>query len=173
MSHPDGVQTNEGRLATFSASQPAKRRASATRKRAAATVTWPHQSPNAEDVSSPLTGTDSVDACSFPRQVSTSPRVARARTTAAASYVRCSSTAGKMATTPPWSTTRTRPAAAGPSTATSNTCSSPINPWTKIHCRPSMRMPGRRPSRAPGPMRISVGGSARFQRFVIGRSKRG
>jgi hypothetical protein len=51
MAHPDGVQTNEGRLATFSASQPAKRRASATRKRAAATLTWPHQSPNAEDVS--------------------------------------------------------------------------------------------------------------------------
>jgi hypothetical protein len=50
MSHPEGVNTVEGRLATFNAPHPAKRRASTTRKRAAATLAWPHDSPNSEAV---------------------------------------------------------------------------------------------------------------------------
>jgi hypothetical protein len=50
MAHPEGVETYEGRLATFKAVHPAKRRASSTRKRAAATLSWPHDSPNPDDV---------------------------------------------------------------------------------------------------------------------------
>jgi hypothetical protein len=50
MAHPEGVNTVEGRLATFNAAHPAKRRASTTRKRAAATLAWPHDSPTPDDV---------------------------------------------------------------------------------------------------------------------------
>jgi hypothetical protein len=50
MTHPDGVNTVEGRLATFDTQHPAKRRASSNRKRAAAQLKWPHESPSPEDV---------------------------------------------------------------------------------------------------------------------------
>jgi hypothetical protein len=173
MSHPEDVHTNEGRLATFSASQPAKRRASATRKRAAATLTWPHESPNPDDVSR-VHPTDSkngqLTCYSSPKRASTLPQVGRVQIIAAVFCVTCNWTAGKMATIRRWSTTHTHLAVAGPSTVMSIMCSRhQINPWMKTRCPQSMSKLEQPPSRVLGLTRISVDGSARFQRFVPGK----
>ncbi|KAK4991540.1 hypothetical protein LTR50_001734 [Elasticomyces elasticus] len=51
MTMPEKVHSYVGRLATFTeAHHPAKRRASSSKKRAAGTVTWPHETPTPEEL---------------------------------------------------------------------------------------------------------------------------
>jgi hypothetical protein len=74
MTQPENIHTVGGRLATFTAVQPAKRRASSTRKRGVANLAWPHDSPDAESVCFMLLndGSKLTSASSLPKLASTS-----------------------------------------------------------------------------------------------------